>query len=204
MLSISNYFKSLIFYIESKKLIKENEILLSVICAYYSIFHLSVSRIKLFKGHKFEPEMELDKIFDKSKGLRHSTVQNLIKTLIEQKKLCPEFYDILVRLEELRNYVNYGPRLYYEKGEYVFDTCSNPNIRSEMEKIIKHLDKSFYYYLDSLMEIEHNPFFFTDVYKNFYIDGYRKMNFCPDNILDEAVKYHDKLFAYHEKRRKNE
>ena len=125
MCAILSYFKALIFYSQANELKENKELSAAIICGYYSIFHLAVSRVKLFEGHVFDPDIELcePKDVDTSKLLRHKKVQTIISELIRQKKIESSFLDVLKNFEAMRVYVNYGPRL-YKKKTYTFDSCS--------------------------------------------------------------------------------
>ena len=197
MCSILNYFKAIIFYSQSKDFIEKEELSAAIICGYYSIFHLSVSRIKLFEGYVFDPKLELcePKDVDTSKLLKHKKVQKFISQLVSQRKLPSSFLDTLKNLEAMRVYVNYGPRL-YKNDSYTFDSCSHPDLKSEFQNRLKELNTSFYHYVDSLKMIQHNPFLFTISYKKFYFDEFEKLHFCSDKILSQAKKFHETLYNY--------
>lgn len=197
MCAILSYFKALIFYSEARELNKNKELSAAIICGYYSIFHLAVSRVKLFEGYLFDPKIELcePKDVDTSKLLKHKNVQNIISTIVSQKKIASSFLDVLKNFEAMRVYVNYGPRL-YKNGGYTFDSCSHPNLKLNFEGELKKLNKEFHNYVDSLKQIDHDPFLFTIYYKEFYFDEFKKLCFCSEKTLNQAKKIHDKLYNY--------
>jgi hypothetical protein len=200
MFSILSYFKAIIFYSQSIELCKNKEISAAIINGYYSIFHLAVSRIKLFEGYVFDLQIELcepTKV-DSSKLLKHKQVQKIISTIVTQKKISSSFLEALKKFEAMRVYVNYGPRLYKNKG-YTFDSCSYPNLKSEFERELKILDKEFYNYVDSLKQIKHNPFHFTNYYKKFYFEEFEKLGYCSTKTLSQAKVLHDKYYTYFKK-----
>ena len=200
MCAILSYFKALIFYTQANELKENKELSAAIICGYYSIFHLAVSRVKLFEGHVFDPCVELcePKDVDTSKLLRHKKVQKIISELVQQKKIESSFLDVLKNFEAMRDYANYGPRL-YKQERYTFDSCSHPKLKLNFKKELEKLDKEFYNYVDSLKQINHNPFLFTNSYKKFYFDEFEKLCFCSERTLSQAKKLHDKLYMYFNK-----
>lgn len=192
LVAASNYFKSIVFIFLAEKHLKEQDLISSVVESYYSIFHLSISRIKLFAGYHFDPSTELCDSNDPSrKKSSHKGTQKLIETMVEQSLLPKSFLELLKDLERKRIYVNYGPRLSRRKNEYIFDTSSYPSLMRDAKNGIQLIKRAFNDYVDSLQKISKETYLFISIYQDFYFNGvYSKMNLCSIEVLNSAREFH--------------
>lgn len=195
LVAASNYFKSIIFLLLAEKHLKEQDLISSVVESYYSIFHLSISRIKLFGGYHFDPSTELcDPNHPNRKKSSHKGTQKLIETMVEQSLLPKSFLELLKDLERRRTYINYGPRLSKGKSGYKFDTCSYPTLMEDAKNRIEVIKHAFNDYVDSLQKISKETYLFISSYEDFYFNSaYSKMNFCSPEVLDSASMFHSDL-----------
>jgi hypothetical protein len=203
MLCAVSYYKALIFYALAEKHLKENDLISTIITSYYSIFHLSVSRIKIHEGFIFDEEKELcDRNSPDKSKITHEKVMRIINQLVEQKKIDKKYYDCLIELNDLRNYVNYEPRL-IKKEKYTFDTCSKKDNLLNFQKHMIKLRECFFLYVDSLTQIkEKRPFDFNRVYwKQFIFDFYvGEMKLITKSVALSAKKLHKEIDYYYEQR----
>ena len=199
MVASSNYFKSIIFLELSIKHQAEDDLISSIIESYYSIFHLSVSRIKLFKKYNFDPSKELcDPNDPNAYKSTHKSTQKQINELVQDSVLNESFLSLLKRLEKKRTYVNYGPRLSNNNGEYTFDTCSYPELKNEMSSEISYIKKAFKEYVKSIKSINESTFLFMSNYKDFYFDQvFQNLKFCSASIIASAKIFHESLYFFH-------
>lgn len=196
MVSALNYFKSIIFLFLAEKHLKEKNLVSSVIESYYSIFHLSLSRIKLFKGYNFDPSKELCNPNNRNrKIISHKGNQRLIEEMVEQSLLPKSFLELLKDLEKRRVYVNYGPRLSRSENTYIFNTRSYPSLIKDAKKYIQLIKHSFNDYIDSLQKIDKYIYHLIHAYQlQFSNEFYPKMNFCSDKVLNSAIEFRSKLY----------
>lgn len=196
MVSALNYSKSIVFLFLAEKHLKEKDLVSSVIESYYSIFHLSLSRINLFKGYIFDLSAELCNPDDPNrKKLSHKKIQKLIEEIVKQSLLPKSFLELLKDLEGGRVYVNYGPRLSRDENEYIFDTCSYPSLMEDAPKYIQLIKHAFNDYINSLQKIDKFTYHLIDAYhNNIFNKFYPEINFCSDEVLNRVREFRSELF----------
>lgn len=199
MVSASNYFKAIIFIELSSKHYAKDDLISSIIESYYSIFHLSVSRIKLYKKYNFHPCKELcDPNDPNAYKSTHKHIQTQINELVKESALTDSFLTLLKRLEKKRTYVNYGPRLSNNNGKYIFDTCSYPLLKNEMESEISSVKQAFKDYVKSLKLINENTFLFVSAHRDFYLkEAFLNLEFCSKQMLDSASDFHEEIYQFY-------
>jgi hypothetical protein len=194
LVSLCNYFKAVIFYALAKNHRNDKDTVSAIIAAYYCIFHLAVSRIKVFNGYVFDHNREMCNPSDPNISMiRHHRVQKLVLQMVDQKKLPASFHDLLCDLEKKRSYVNYGPRLWEAADGYKFDSCSYPAIKDNVPAVLKSLEREFVNYLRSLAEVNYEPYMFVVAYATFYFDEYQRTGWCSPQVLNAAKEFHAKL-----------
>lgn len=195
VVAASNYFKSLIFLFTAEKHLTEKDLISSVIESYYSIFHLSISRIKLFKGYKFDAVAELSRPTDVGKKTSHKETQRLVETMVKQSLLPQSFFELLKELEKRRVHVNYGPRISRSEEGYIFDTCTYPSLLEDTLNNIQAIKNAFVHYTDSLQKVSDNCFEFISVYQNILFDDIcSKINLYSSKVLNKAKKFHREIY----------
>ena len=123
---MSSLAKSIIFRSESKILLAQRERILASISVYYSLFHLSIAAMYFCPQmmHKEQRDKLLKEIEQRSGGdptekITHKAVLNFLKDC-QGKGLSSSCSKLLELAKNLREFVNYGPRITLDKPKIIF------------------------------------------------------------------------------------
>ncbi len=205
---VSSLVKALVFRTLAKQALVTHERILAAISGYYSLFHLAMA-IMYLCPQMLKPKRlkEIYKAIENSEGLdpsgrikefkriNHSEAKEFIKECTS-RGLNNKCADLLKEGNELRNYVNYGPRMSIKNGPSFGDCKTKPGI---IDEFIDQLDDCLmegikwsqnnskvagYSTLHALGHIEQ----FLDNPDLFYIE------WCSQDIIEKSKKFLTKIF----------
>lgn len=118
--------KSILFYAEASEL--KNNKPVKIISGYYAIFHLSI--FLMFAAPKLLSPKERKAINDRLRGgsedpssvIKHMHVEDFLKRCSEVG-LSLKIIELFKEMKKSREFVNYGPRVRWGKGNIFVNTC---------------------------------------------------------------------------------
>jgi len=131
-----SYAKSILFYVLSKESYKNQDIISSTINLYYSIFHLCDGL------YEIQPIIECEGIKN------HKLLRLNTKKLVHMGKIDPILFNVIDKLYDRRNNVNYEPKTYSrKKGGIFFHTCRFPDIKKEIGEYQIKMQECYLHFL---------------------------------------------------------
>jgi len=200
------YFKALFFCSAAAELLSLGHVVPSVILFYGGLFQLGVS---ILLWHAFiAPEMvgikdillKVDKggigeSEDPAKSIGHKDVKRFLTELRKTHGFLGKFADAFEELQNMRNFVHYGPRLRRVAGDYVFvaSEFNAPKLRRRLEGHVKEAERYFRLYYRAVETISSGQSLFLHLPE--YEDAFVKL-LClhyPAKVGRTARLLHAKL-----------
>ncbi len=203
---VSSLTKALVFRTLAKQALATHERILAAISGYYSLFHL-VMAISYLCPQVLESKRrrEIYDTIERSGGLDPSESKSRIRhneapCIIKKCRGLEECVSLLEEGKELREYVNYGPRMSIKNGPS-FGECRKPEI---VDRFIAQLDNCLlkglkWYQCNSINEGNNTmPVLsligqFLDNRELFY------MEWCSQEIIEKSKIFLKKIFQELEK-----
>jgi len=203
---VSSLAKALVFRTLAKQDLENHERILAAISGYYSLFHLAMAvmylcpqMLKEKRRKEIFDEIKRTGGLDPSEGryrIRHDEAQQFISECVS-KGLNEKCASLVEEAKRLREYVNYGPRMYIKSGFPVFGDCK---IRPEIvDNFIAQLDNcllegikwsqsnSISERYSTMLAIGHIGQFLDDP-QLFYLD------WCSQEIIEKSKNFLEKIF----------
>jgi hypothetical protein len=144
---VSHLAKALVFRTLAKDALEKQESILASISGYYSLFHLAMALIYFCpqildeKRRKeiieaIEKTGGLDPSGNKKSRIKHNELPAVINQCVS-RGLDKKFPSLLENGRKLREYVNYGPRMFVKNGFPIFGDCKK---KREIDEFITQLD----------------------------------------------------------------
>lgn len=128
--ALASLAKAIAFRSLALQALKTNERISATVCAYYSLLHLAITLI--YFCPQYVDTVLLDKLrakrgtgeIDPSNIISHKSAIEFVKSCV-QYGLNSNFHSQLERAKNLREFVNYGPRLTIDNDTPYFGPCND-------------------------------------------------------------------------------
>ena len=143
--SIGSLARALLFYGQAQG--HADRRVLGAVAIYYSLFHLGMFLIFACPKHhtsdlRSKIQGRVGSGDDPRQEVSHTAVRNFLQTCV-QRGLSRALSDAFVRAQDLRVFINYGPRVYWKgSGDISVDTCEHHN--SELAPLRSQLSDIFH------------------------------------------------------------
>ena len=195
--------KSAVFFASAEIEMQYNNFTMAIISAYYSLFHLGLTLMWMLPQYMPEDlHRNLIEIRDRGeelpdKSIKHKDIKNFLSTI--QKKL-PDSHLVLIyqRALKLREFVNYGPRVYYDGKQPLVGPCDS-TIR-DVREVVDEIPEVFFKTIkDAATQTVYNGD--LTIYIIVALDLLRKSEFpfigwFPTSVLNRAEEFIKNLNDY--------
>jgi len=144
--SIGSLARALLFYGQAQG--HADRRVLEAVAIYYSLFHLGMFLVFACPKHhtsdllKSKIQTRVGSGDDPSRKVKHSALGEFLGTCV-QRGLPRALFDAFVRAQDLRVFINYGPRVYWRgSGDISVDTCEHHS--SELAAVRIQLSEIFH------------------------------------------------------------
>lgn len=142
----ASYAKALVFLAEATVAQQNKNYIWASVSLYYSLFHLSLALVFICP-HRVKPSL-FEKLLERRRGgaadptrvIRHGDIPEFLRGC-EVDSLTPELRNSFERAQELRKFVNYGPRIVWRKKQAFFLACEHEPL--ELDGLLDGLEAVF-------------------------------------------------------------
>ena len=187
------FVKAIIFTAEARVANKSRQFIWAAIASYYSLFHLTISL--MFAAPKLIKQQKLNKLItDYEKGadptylITHRELEDFLRNC-ESQGLTDQLRKQLLRSRELREFVNYKPRIEWQDEKIIFRTKAYKltDLQNVLETIEPLLTESLLWVMKQDESSELVTHVSVILVRYFLIqDDLLYKDWCPIQVLDEA------------------